>query len=70
MPSNSYTPSYRSPYTPKCKTQVKSFNNNTSIDSNNYTSSSFIKTGFNQVNLKTLVTSPFYYKTTINSTNS
>ena len=70
MSSNSYVPSYRTPYTTKCKTQVKTFNNNTSTDSNNYTSSSFTKTGFSLVNVKNLVTSPLYYKTPINNTNS
>ena len=62
MSSNSYVPSYKTPYTGNnSKTQVKSFNNNNSINMNNYVSS-FTKIGYPQSSPKQFNNNLLLYK--------
>ena len=67
MPSqgSSYAPSYKTPYTSKSNTQLKTFSNENSLDTNNFTVSSFTKSGYQNVNVKQFNTNPLTYKTPI-----
>ena len=64
MSSNTYVPCYKTPYTSNnSKTQVKSFNNNNSINLNNYNITSFTKVGYPNSSPKQFNNNALLYKT-------
>jgi len=69
MSSYSYAPSYKTPYTSNSNAQLKTFNNENSVNTNNYRISSFGKSGYQNVYVKQLNTNPLTYKTPIYNSN-
>ena len=70
MKSSSYAPSYKTAYTNKnSSSQVKTFSNNNSTDTNDYETSSFVKIGYPKSLPKQFNNNALLYKTPIDSAN-
>ena len=62
MNNQNYSPAYKTPYTGSNVVQVKSFNNNLSVNSNSYTPN-YTKIGYPHSKPKELITNALLYKT-------